>query len=461
MPRIASGYGAAHRVNILKKVRTETGWNLFPAVVEANGKLKDKVRVRGHIEIHPEGGYYLEWREGKSRVRQLVRDTADVLDLARKKRLELEATKAGVPLAEPASGSGQGPTIDEAVRAYLENIKPPQREPRTYVAYKACLEAFAKTSKKHFVGDVKREDMLAFIRRLYAIGNGARTAYNRAVIVAQMLKANGVVKLLEKRDWPDYVEPMRSVYEEDELEKLFAACDVTERTLYTAYLLTGFREKEMRYLTWRDVDFRNQTIRVTAKPQYDFKPKNKEEREVPVPRSLLDLLRAHRERQTPHRSGLVFPTANHEPDKKHENKLKKIAYRAGLNCGNCLTAHRNRCAGGPYCHRWFLHKFRHTFATRNLQDHICDIRTLQLWLGHSDLASTMVYLKAVRSKDVLDRVNGSRLAGFAQAGKPRSAPAGRGGLRRSRPQGRPVDAKSLGRDGLSPTRIQPGFIPGS
>ncbi len=414
MPRIASGYGAAHRVSILKKVRTETGWSLFPAVVEANGKLKDKVRVRGKIEVHPEGSYYLEWRNGKSRVRLLVPEKADVLDLARRKRLELEASKAGVSLAEPVNGSGRGPTVHEAVHTYLENIKPPQREPRTYVAYRTCLETFGATCKKQFAADVKRDDLLAFIRHLYSIGNGARTAYNRAVIVAQMLKANGIVNLLQKRDWPDYVEPIRAAYEHEELEKLFRACNPCERTLYTTYLLTGFREKEMRYLTWRDIDFQNQAIRVTAKPQYGFKPKNKEEREVPVPQALLDLLVNHRQQLAPHANGLVFPTSKHEPDKKHENKLKKIAFRAGLNCGNCLAAHHNRCADGAYCRQWFLHKFRHTFATRNLQDHVCDIRTLQLWLGHSDLASTMVYLKAVRSKDALQRVNSSRLAGLAQ-----------------------------------------------
>jgi integrase len=72
-------------------------------------------------------------------------------------------------------------------------------------------------------------------------------------------------------------------------------------------------------------------------------------------------------------------------------------------------------ADGEFCSNWFLHKFRHTFATRNLQEHVCDIRTLQLWLGHSDLASTMVYLKAVRNKDVAARVNGSELAAFAVA----------------------------------------------
>ena len=56
-----------------------------------------------------------------------------------------------------------------------------------------------------------------------------------------------------------------------------------ERVLYLCYLLTGLRDKEMRHLTWRDIDFRTHVVRVTRKPLYGFKPKNKEEREVPVP----------------------------------------------------------------------------------------------------------------------------------------------------------------------------------
>ena len=121
----------AHRVNIVKKVKVEGGWNFFPAVVETNGKLKDKVRVRGSVEVHPEGSYYLQWREGKSRIHQPFPEKADVLDLARRKRLELEAQKAGVPLAEAGEEAPTGPTVHEAVATYLENIKPPQREPRT------------------------------------------------------------------------------------------------------------------------------------------------------------------------------------------------------------------------------------------------------------------------------------------------------------------------------------------
>ncbi|HEY3453201.1 MAG TPA: tyrosine-type recombinase/integrase [Bryobacteraceae bacterium] len=408
-----SGYGGTNRVNIVKKAKVNGAWNFYPAVIESNGKLKDKIRVRGAIEVHPEGAYYLEWREDKKRIREPVAERTEVLDRARRKRLEIEAALAGLPIASPNGHGSRSISVQQAVEEFLENIKPPQREPRTYTAYKYCLELFASSCKQRFVREVKREDMLAFIRHLYSLGNGPRTANNRAVIIAQMLKANGVVKLLQKHDWPSYVDPIRPVYESDELRALFAACDSEERLLYTTYLLTGFRDKEVRHLAWRDIDFRNQAIRVTAKPHFAFKPKNKEEREVPVPASLLEMLKTHRAKQKSNVFGLVFPTASGQPDKKHENKLKRIAWRAGLNCGSCVSKHGNRCMDGPYCSHWFLHKFRHTFATRNLQDHVCDIRTLQLWLGHKDLASTMVYLKAVRNRDIMERLEQSGLAQFA------------------------------------------------
>jgi hypothetical protein len=55
MPKVSSGYGSAHRVNIVKKIKVDGAWNFYPAVVESNGKLKDKVRIKGIVEVHPEG----------------------------------------------------------------------------------------------------------------------------------------------------------------------------------------------------------------------------------------------------------------------------------------------------------------------------------------------------------------------------------------------------------------------
>jgi len=53
---------------------------------------------------------------------------------------------------------------------------------------------------------------------------------------------------------------------------------------------------------------------------------------------------------------------------------------------------------------FWLHKFRATFATRCLLA-VVDLRTVQLWLGHSDIESTMRYLKPSRSQQTRDKVN--------------------------------------------------------
>jgi hypothetical protein len=127
------------------------------------------------------------------------------------------------------------------------------------------------------------------------------------------------------------------MYEEEEIQALFKACDGDERVLYLCYLLTGLRDKEMRYLTWRDIDFRTQVIRVTRKPLYGFKPKNKEEREVPVPASLIAALKKYKVSKKPNADALVFPNESGRPDKRHEFKLKRIAFHAKMNCGQCTA----------------------------------------------------------------------------------------------------------------------------
>ena len=35
------------RVNILKKIKLDGAWQLMPAILEPNGRLKDKVRIGG------------------------------------------------------------------------------------------------------------------------------------------------------------------------------------------------------------------------------------------------------------------------------------------------------------------------------------------------------------------------------------------------------------------------------
>jgi integrase/recombinase XerD len=512
------------QVNVLKKVRTNRGWRLCPVVRESNGRLRDRVRVGGRIEVHTEGVYYLEWRENGRRLRAAIPNAAEVLERARLKSLELEARQTGValdtvrtevraefstqlrraehyekvtiespsnsnaerllitgieayiqerietalrsrlatteapqgepplaptpqprqlaPPAEPQANSyhrraelpspaqsvdpGHSPdaagTIAESVKSYLKDVEPPQREPKTYEEYRNVLYRFRDNCKKEFVKDVDRKDCLEFMRHLYSIGNEARTVYNRIGIVQQWLRLNGITGLLHGRDKPSFVTNMREMYQPEDLEALFKACDAEERIRYLFFLLTGERDKEVRYTAWSDIDFNRKCVRVTAKKQLGFKPKDKEEREIPVPAALLEALREYKARQRgANRHDLVFPTSEGRPDRKLENKLMRIACRAGLNCGRCTSKYGNQCSEGPYCGKWFLHKFRHTFATTCLEEGV-SIRTLQEWLGHSDLASTMVYLKYVGRQGVHEIIDKSAMAELA-ANAFRSMPA--------------------------------------
>ena len=56
------------------------------------------------------------------------------------------------------------------------------------------------------------------------------------------------------------------------------------------------------------------------------------------------------------------------------------------------------------CELWFLHKFRSTYATTLLRNGV-DIRTVQKLMGHSDLGSTMRYLRPEEDAHIEDGAN--------------------------------------------------------
>jgi integrase/recombinase XerD len=59
--------------------------------------------------------------------------------------------------------------------------------------------------------------------------------------------------------------------------------------------------------------------------------------------------------------------------------------------------------------RRYLHRWRHTFATNLLQSGI-DIKSLQVLLGHKNIATTEKYLKSLRLGDLQDKIETSSLA---------------------------------------------------
>jgi len=267
----------AGRVNVIKQIKLGDRWPFAP-VVEKNGKLvRDHVLVSGRDEHHPEWRYYLEWYEAGKRRRQAVSNFREVIEAARRKSIEVNAIKAGIIEARQQPQL-ERITIGQAIDDYLDFTQA-HRKKRTHISYRYTLDKLLRQSyRKPFVDQVTREDMLEFMTYCYKLGLGKRTVYDKLVVALQLFKRHGQTNLVKSGDWPDYVDAIRPIYEAEELEAMLEAASERERTLIKFLLCSGFRDQEARFVEWRDIDFRNHVVRVTAKPRWGFTPKNWEER---------------------------------------------------------------------------------------------------------------------------------------------------------------------------------------
>jgi len=375
-----------YSVNLTKRVQTGNGMRYCPVAQSANGRVKpDMVLVNGKQETHKEGAYYLEWREGAKRVRLSVgKDPADASARRQRKEAELNAVNNGVSVVP--DGQNGNRSVAAAVAEFLDETEL-TKKPKTLAAYSTALAYFVESCHKLNLDEIDRKDLLKFSAFLRDEKKQApRSVYNKFENVMTFLKAHGIRGLVGKNDWPRYTEEEPEIYEQADLDKLFAKCDTEEQLWYEFFLMTGEREQEVMYTYWSDVNFAASTVRVSHKPDRGWTPKAYKEREIPIPSKLVKSLKSWKAKSDK-TCNLVFPTAGCNPKLDFLDGLKTVAERAKLDKEN-----------------FWLHKFRATFATWSLWAGV-DLRTVQQWLGHSDMESTMRYLKPSRSQHVRDKVN--------------------------------------------------------
>ena len=56
-------------------------------------------------------------------------------------------------------------------------------------------------------------------------GLARRTIWTKVQVVVSMLKANGITKLIRKRDWPRYTETEPEIYTSEEIETFLSQCN--------------------------------------------------------------------------------------------------------------------------------------------------------------------------------------------------------------------------------------------
>jgi len=268
--------------------------------------------IDGLPEHHPEGMYYLRFLRGGRRLWESVGPEPDgALTALRNTEHDLDAITLGrkatnsspVPFSiafAPTARSAPTPlphpvaapttstpvSLNDAIETYLSEVRR-FRSKRTIAACEHILNLFAATCSKTVIQEIERGDLLDHMSMLQKKGLSPRTVFNHIERIGTLLKANRIAGLLAAADKPKYDEKAPDAYDADQLQKLFGAAFPEERMLFEFFLGTGFREQEVMFSTWKDVDFKGKVITVRSKPAMGFRPKDKEERSVPVPDSLV------------------------------------------------------------------------------------------------------------------------------------------------------------------------------
>lgn len=386
-------------VTLLRYCKTErkgrSVWKRYPAAIGRNGRIRPEFVVIGGEQVHCSVGHYeLRFYVGrKLHYESVGNNPADALTA----KLKKEKTLAAQTAAQDAGAK----IVEEPGRKYIRREATRYKQDRenagfTEAARRAVnvTEEFLAVSRKIFLDEITKQDVYDYQEKLRDRGCAPRTVANNYDRLRSFLKFSGIGVKAVMPEKPKYEKTLPTIYEPQEIGSLLKAAQANADEYMVLIiklgLACGLREMEIVHIEWADIHWTDKVLRVQGKPAWGFKVKDSEQRDVPIPDDLLAHLRMW---QTGHaKKRLVFGTKKDHPNSHLLRQLKRLVNRAGLNCGNC-----EGCKNENECRNWTLHKLRRTYATTLLRNGI-DLRTVQHFMGHADLSSTMRYLRPADSR---------------------------------------------------------------
>jgi integrase len=380
------------------------------ALLARVGKLFEPVEIKNGRPIEPEDAtaYYLRYtHNGRRKWEPVGSDLSRAFVTYQNRELNHTRTQLGLSsISEFAPKDKSGRTrISNAVAVYLQDLsdatKTGERSKGTERGYKNAVEDFRDNCGVEFIeqinADVLRRYKLYMFENIQKRVHGTKhntvakrfrflnTFFNKWGI--KMVRDRVPLKddhgLLNYTDVPrEQKKPNTDKYTTEELRLMLAVADEDEADLIHFFLRTGVRDEEAAYMEWKDIDFKRKQVMVREKPGI-WKPKDKENRSIPVEDGvLLPRLEARKLRQDPH-SHLVFPNTLGRPDMHLIRQLHKVVAKVQANSGEI--------EGVPT-----LHRFRRTYASMMISH--SDLQTVSSLLGHSNIETTSRYLAKDESK---------------------------------------------------------------
>jgi integrase len=98
-------------------------------------------------------------------------------------------------------------------------------------------------------------------------------------------------------------------------------------------LKLGLRDQEVQFAEFTDISWEESVFRVRSKPRFSFTVKVYEERDIPIPLGFRGELREWKDAHSG--QNLIVPANTGRPNGKLLRMVKRLARRAGINCGWC------------------------------------------------------------------------------------------------------------------------------
>jgi integrase len=386
----------ATAIRLYQRLDSTQGYRFIRVKYSRNGSpIADPHATAFYLRYRPKGGRRVCLPAG-----------GDVLEADNQRKVfeARLATGAPIPAAAEAPATAVAAATDRKVivteaAEYIERTRKTKKD-KTYKGYRDAVELFLSTCKKMYFDELTRDDMIAF-KGILNSKYGSQTEFSTYMKVMTFLNDCHVEKFVNRDTWvqrkdrPVNVAKRNAknkkypVYREDEFAAMLSVADEAEYALLYFLAGSGWRIGEAAVAQWHDIDWDAKTVTVREKPEFTFSPKDYEQRTVELADSVLDALQTYRG-DAPD-DALLFPAPKGGINRHLEDRvIVSVIERA--NARGFKVKRPKKPA----------HALRVLFACRLCQAGV-DIETIRVDLGHSDITTTQIYLRAAEKESDLQR----------------------------------------------------------
>jgi integrase len=335
--------------------------------------------------------WFANFQHGGKQVRKSLKTTSKKEARRRAIQLEAEILQGRYqPVIAP-------PAITVVVSDYMQFLRTERRAAKTLTKYQGLFDSLVEFATERSVVTLDALNLKfldAYRAKRVKAGAAAKTVYVESVVFRQlvnfalsrgMINADPLKGLRLKKPKPT----PQPCWVPEEVEKILQASREPERSKFTVLADTGMRVGELRYLTWDDVDFKNNLVHI--RPKDGWQPKTGDRRSIPMSQRVHGLLEKLSRRGRwvfTAKASKKYPKGDHQFSDRHLlASLKRVLKKLGL------PGH--------------VHTFRHAFISHALVQGTPEAIVRQ-WAGHVDAEVIKLYthIADASSQAAMQRLNG-------------------------------------------------------